>query len=101
MTVMDQQRLAVPFPNGPEATPPEMYASLREHCPLAEVFTPAGDKVVLVTRYDDIRQVLADPRFSRDPRTPGTPRMYPQDLAGDPRDILNMDPPEHTRIRRL
>lgn len=101
MVTAHQQPLSVPFPNGPAATPPPRYAELRETCPLAEVTTPAGDTAVLATRYDDIRQVLSDSRFSRDPRTPGTPRMYNGDVAGDPRDILNMDAPAHTRIRSL
>ncbi|MFJ3290397.1 MULTISPECIES: cytochrome P450 [Actinomycetes] len=61
---------------------------------------PYGGDAWLVTRYSDARIVLADPRFSR-AATLGAdiPRMLPDpDYAPA---ILTMDPPAHTRIRRL
>ncbi|HEY8379546.1 MAG TPA: cytochrome P450, partial [Nannocystis sp.] len=45
--------------------PPEEWATLRETCPFAQVRLPSGDKAVLLTRYSDVRQVLSDPRFTR------------------------------------
>lgn len=63
---------------------------------------PAGPGYWAVTRYDDVRHVLASPAdFSswtgatqiRDPE--------PEDLPFIRRMILNMDPPEHLRLRRL
>ena len=44
---------------------PAEWAKLREGCPLAAVRLPSGDGAVLLTRYADVRQVLADPRFTR------------------------------------
>jgi cytochrome P450 len=75
-----------------------MYAWLREHEPLARVHLPYGDPAWLVTRYADVRAVLADARFSRaegrdEPRTAPHPRS-----AGG---IFSLDPPEHTRLRSL
>ncbi len=75
-----------------------MYARLREHEPLARVRMPYGDPAWLVTRYADVRAVLADARFSRaegrdEPRTAPHPRS-----AGG---IFSLDPPGHTRIRGL
>ena len=63
---------------------------------------PAGPGYWLVTRYDDVRAVLRDPTtFSsyagatqvRDPATPA-------DLAYVRRMMLNMDPPDHSRLRK-
>ncbi|PCC71619.1 Cytochrome P450 [Nannocystis exedens] len=45
--------------------PPEEWAKLRQGCPVAHVRLPSGDSAVLLTRYSDVRQVLADPRFTR------------------------------------
>ena len=64
---------------------------------------PAGPGHWLVLRHADVRTVLRDPRrFSswlgatqvRDPATPA-------DLAYVRLMMLNMDPPEHSRLRRL
>jgi cytochrome P450 len=76
------------------------YAYLREHEPLAAVQQPFGDRAWLVTRYDDVRLVLSDARFSRaETVVRDMPRMFaPREV---PAGILNLDPPEHTRIRRL
>jgi cytochrome P450 RapN len=75
------------------------YAQLREQ-PLVMVHMPYGGDAWLATRYDDIRTVLADPRFSR-AETVGrdVPRTMPL-IQHDP-SILGMDPPEHSRLRKL
>ncbi|MBF8185531.1 cytochrome P450 [Nonomuraea sp. K274] len=66
------------------------YEHLREKCPVAEVGSPYGP-AWLVTRYADVVAVLADPRFSR-------AAAATQDDGGI---LLNTDPPEHARLRRL
>jgi cytochrome P450 len=54
-----------------------------------------------VIDYDDVSQVLRDRRFSRNFRYPGAPRMVAEgDLSLVPDAIVNVDPPEHTRLRR-
>lgn len=60
-----EQVLEYPFRAPTPLDPPEEWARLREGCPAAQVRLPSGDKAVLLTRYDDVRQVLADPRFTR------------------------------------
>lgn len=53
-----------------------------------------------VTGYEATRQVLRDPRFSVAVLTrPDTPRLA--EVPPNPDLILNMDPPRHTRVRRL
>ena len=56
----------------------------------------------IVTRYEDVRQGLADRRFSLDKRhaLPGNYRGFALPPALDA-NLLNMDPPDHTRIRRF
>jgi len=69
---------------------------------LIKVKLPFGEPCWLATRYDDVRTVFGDRRFGRslglDRDAPG---LFPGALVKDPTLLLNMDPPEHTRIRRL
>ncbi|MFL6074167.1 MAG: cytochrome P450 [Mycobacteriales bacterium] len=75
------------------------YAWVREHEPLARVRMAYGEPAWLVTRYDDVRMVYTDPRFSRAMAVnPDVPRPYPEPIAGG---ISDLDPPDHTRLRRL
>ncbi|MFF4607062.1 cytochrome P450 [Streptomyces sp. NPDC001339] len=78
------------------------YAALREAGPVHRITGTDGNPAWLVTRYDDVRRALADPRLSLDKRhaTPGGYRGLALPPALDA-NLLNMDPPDHTRIRRL
>lgn len=75
-----------------------LYAQLRTE-PLTRVRMPFGEQAWLATRYEDVRTVLGDPRFSRAASVGrDEPRTHPrQNDTG----ILAMDPPEHTRLRKL
>ncbi len=55
-----------------------------------------------MSRYADVRQALADPRLALDKRhaLPGNYRGFALPAALDA-NLANMDPPDHTRIRRL
>jgi cytochrome P450 len=76
-----------------------LYRHLQEHEPLSLVRMPYGEAAWLVTRYDDVKTVLGDPRFSRtEAGRHDQPRVTPDIL---PLGLLDMDPPEHTRMRRL
>ncbi|SOB79407.1 cytochrome P450 family protein [Streptomyces sp. 1331.2] len=78
------------------------YTRLRADAPAHRVVGPDGLPFWLVTRYPDVRQALADPRLALD-RThaaPGNYRGFALPPALDA-NLLNMDPPDHTRIRRL
>lgn len=82
--------------------PYAVYARMRETGPVQRIAGPDGLPVWIVTRYDDVRQALADPRLSLDKRhsLPGGYRGFALPPALDA-NLLNMDPPDHTRIRRL
>jgi cytochrome P450 len=80
--------------------PQRVFARLRESRPVTPVDLPGG-RAWLVTRYEDVRAALADPRLAKDPR-----KQYPgwtPDLMGAMFSLhmLNLDPPDHTRLRRL
>jgi cytochrome P450 len=94
-----QQTRSYPFgpPDRLEYNP--LYAHLQEHEPLSRVHLPYGDDAWLVVRHEDVRTVLADPRFSRAAAlTRDPPRMSPDQPSFH---IMDMDPPEHSRLRRL
>ncbi|MFJ2863279.1 cytochrome P450 [Kitasatospora sp. NPDC087314] len=78
------------------------YTQLRADAPVHRVVGPDGLPVWLVTRYPDVRQALADPRLALDKAhaAPGNYRGFALPPALDA-NLLNMDPPDHTRIRRL
>ncbi|TGB01798.1 cytochrome P450 [Streptomyces sp. MZ04] len=82
--------------------PYAVYARLRDTAPVHRAAGPDGSPAWLVTRYDDVRAALADPRLSLDKShaLPGSYRGLGLPPALDA-NMLNMDPPDHTRIRRL
>jgi cytochrome P450 len=91
------------------ADPHALFARLRVDQPVARARTPVGLPVWLVTRHDDARQALADPRLSKDatgfarvldryPVPPERRMVFAQELG---RHMLSSDPPDHTRLRKL
>ncbi|MGW0591054.1 cytochrome P450 [Streptosporangium sp. NPDC002607] len=88
-----------PWPR-PVIDPPDAYAQLRAENPVVRVTLISGQQAWLITRYDDVRAILADPRVSADTRKPGFPSLGYQPSEHE-RPFLRMDPPEHTVFRRL
>lgn len=97
---MTDDVLDIPFADAFAFDPSPTWARLRDESPVVRVRTLAGAEVWLVTRYDDVKLVLADPRFSRagvvaaGAPTVGVSRPLPGTLP-------TTDPPEHTRLRKL
>ncbi|WP_433261237.1 cytochrome P450 [Actinosynnema sp. CS-041913] len=91
----------VPYPfarPAPLEVPVEL-ATARDR-PVIPVRLPSGDHALLVTRYEDVRAVLTDPRVSRNLNRPDAARMTSDNkMFQDPG--MDPDPPEHTRVRRL
>ncbi|KAB8196710.1 cytochrome P450 [Nonomuraea phyllanthi] len=85
---------------------PEL-AAIRDGGGVERVTTAFGMEAWLVTRYADVREVLGDAerfRIARQTvaRLPGAPEMTPEQLAkAQAGNLLGVDPPEHTRLRRM
>ncbi|MGP3989813.1 cytochrome P450 family protein [Streptomyces sp. 3N207] len=103
--VMDPELLADPFGG---------YGRLREQGPVVRARFMDDTPVWLVTRFEEVRAVLRDPRFVNSPYSiPGhtgpDTRDQLMELLGIPEEfsvhilesVLTSDPPDHTRLRRL
>lgn len=89
-----------PLPAPDPLEPAPEYAKLRESEPVAPLTLPTGHRAWVITRHEHVRQVMADPRFSKAALTsPDAPRLLP--VAKGSKSIFTMDPPEHTRLRKL
>nr|AEC13073.1 fosG [Streptomyces pulveraceus] len=82
-------------------SPPDGYAKVRAEAPVSPIAFPDGNQGWLLTRHADVKAMLANPSFSsvrekaaRTRRTEGRPTPLPGAF-------FTMDPPDHTRYRRL
>jgi cytochrome P450 len=80
--------------------PPPELERMRRDDPVTRVELYNGKVVWLVTRYDDIRAVLGDQRFSSSPLHAGYPGVTPTG-PGNFTHFVMMDNPEHDRYRRM
>ncbi|UKD50984.1 cytochrome P450 [Amycolatopsis sp. FU40] len=89
-------------PPGCPFDPPAGYAALRETSPVSRIRCPAGFETWLVTRYDDVRAVLADPALSSRGASSAHVKadLDPYEEA-DPGSIIQLDGAEHARLRRM
>jgi cytochrome P450 len=81
------------------------FAQARARCPVQRVRLADGHPAWLVLGYDAARQALGDPRISKDmlAALEGNGDVVAEGLPGPEfsRHMLNVDPPDHTRLRRL
>lgn len=107
-TVPDEDAVArYPFAGPTALGSPVEWAELRERCPVARVRLASGDEALLLTRYDDVRAMLSDPRFTRRLDAPDAARISSTGDGG----VFNREPtpdteammggPGHGRWRRL
>lgn len=91
--------LAYPFNGVDDLRLADAYRHAQAHAELTRIRLPFGEPAWLATRYDDVRLVLSDKRFSRAEATrrDDVPRAFARVAGG----IVMMDPPNLTRIRRL
>ncbi|MFF5018967.1 cytochrome P450 [Streptomyces sp. NPDC001165] len=71
--------------------------------PITRISLPYGSgHAWLVTRYEDVRFVTSDPRFSREEVVGrSVTGMAPQAVASQTAGLQYIDPPRHTRLRRV
>ncbi|WP_436523100.1 cytochrome P450 family protein [Actinoplanes sp. HUAS TT8] len=93
--------------------PHGLYADWRRTGPIRRAVLPSGTQAWIVTRYEDARRALTDPRLSKrttpapqgapvgGSRTAGAAAMPAAIGAAISRHMLAVDPPDHTRLRRL
>ncbi|MEV0621706.1 cytochrome P450 [Nonomuraea sp. NPDC050404] len=101
----NEQILNYPFSGNAALDPPAEWAELRQRRPVAQVTLPSGDPATLLTRYEDIKQVLSDPRFTWRLTEPDAARLSTTEDGG----VLNSQliailpdgKEEHQHWRRL
>lgn len=91
---------------GPDfvADPHPYYAKLRAQAPVHRVRVPEADTmdVWLVVGYEEVRAALADARLAKDWTRSAAPLLSPdEDAEWQLMNMLDADPPQHTRLRKL
>ncbi len=83
--------------------PPAEYQQAQKHEGLVRTRLWDGSTPWLITRFDDVRQVLGDRRFSADNLRPTFPfqSAATKELGRVNRSFIRMDDPEHQRLRRM
>lgn len=104
MTTSDSSTRTCPFRHDEALEVDPLMARLRAEAPVARVRMPYGEgdgECWLVTRYEDVRLVTSDRRFSRAALIGRDfPRITPAPIAQS--EAINlMDPPALNRLRRL
>ncbi|WP_020574321.1 cytochrome P450 family protein [Actinopolymorpha alba] len=77
------------------------WGNVRERAPMARMHIPGLGPVGVVTRYDDAKAVLSDPRFEIRSESFTPPPGIPEECLSYMRTMSEMDGPEHLRLRRL
>jgi cytochrome P450 len=103
---MDGPPVVASFPmrrTGSPLDPPVEYARFRAVGPLTRVRMWDGRTAWIVTRREEVLQVLASPDMSADPTREGYPFLSPArvETVKSLKTFIVMDPPDHTRFRRM
>ncbi|MFJ5223436.1 cytochrome P450 [Streptomyces sp. NPDC088400] len=104
MVTVGEPAPEMPVPRGCPYAPPAEHTRLREEAPVSRIMLPTGKTAWAVTRHEDIRSVLTDPRFSSDRAHPDFPALSPARADPPPNrmrpSMIMMDPPDHRPARR-
>jgi cytochrome P450 len=90
-----------------KANPFSLLADLRGSQPVCRTTLPDKTPVWLLTRYEDVATLLKDERFVKDKRKAMTPEQLrkmpwvPPMFRPLERNMLDLDSPDHTRLRTL
>jgi cytochrome P450 len=99
-----QEPASYPFKRSCPFHPPEALREARDREPVLQVRLWNGERAWVLTRQQEIRQVLADDeRFSGRFGQPGFPTVTAARVAVDrnERAFVGMDNPDHDRFRRM
>ncbi|MCU0514327.1 MAG: cytochrome P450 [Anaerolineae bacterium] len=98
------------FDRATRANPQAVYARMREQQPIYPAVGPgSGHTFWFFTRYEDVVTVLKDQRFGKDVKRGLPPALAQRYIFEDEnpafeainRHLLNLDAPDHTRLRAL
>lgn len=97
----DPESVRFPFPSpaAPYESPPEAR-DLTAKCPVTKVTLPDGSGAWLTLGFRETREVMISPRFSRALVYTSGRELHGVELSGAG-SILALDPPEHSRQRKL
>jgi cytochrome P450 len=90
-----------------KANPFPFLANLRNSQPFYRTELPDKTSVWLISRYEDVAALLRDERFVKHRRNAITPEQLrkmpwvPKMFRPLERNMLDLDPPDHTRLRAL
>ncbi|WIM92752.1 cytochrome P450 [Actinoplanes oblitus] len=92
-----------PFAQPAALEPAPEWARLRRDCPVARVTMVSGDEALLLTRYSDVRDMLADPRFNHALNKPDAAKISAADDGGvfGGENSAMTSSPDHPRWRRM
>lgn len=93
----------IPRATGCPLDPPPVLTAPEAHQRMMKVRLWDDRTVWLVTRYSDVRKLFADKRISHDTSHPSYPHESPgfKERAMQGKSFVNMDAPEHQRLRRM
>ncbi|MGH4009347.1 MAG: cytochrome P450 family protein [Pseudonocardiaceae bacterium] len=78
------------------------YAELAVTAPIHRIALPTGEPAWLITGYDEVRHALHDPRLIKGDVTRSIRDLLPAEvIAAMMHSMLNRNPPDHSRLRRL
>jgi cytochrome P450 len=103
---MDLTARTYPFERTCPFAMPEEFAWIRANSPVVQVKLASGDPAWLVTRYEDVKAALTDPRFSRTINRDGAAKVDTGYSADSSSPVFSFggsisEPPGHTRWRRI
>jgi len=83
--------------------PYPVYARMRDDEPVSTAPSPHGFDMWTLARFEDVKASLTDPRLSRDLRLapPGVVAYTGGSDLLTNKNLLSVDPPDHTRMRKL
>ncbi len=90
-----------------KANPFPFFARLQSQEPVFRYILSDGTPAWLLTRYEDVVRLLADERFAKNRYAAMTPEQVRRQPWVPPmfrpleRNMLDLDPPDHTRLRAL